>query len=279
LPVRVIAWCSEKGGTAKTTSAVNVAFALARAGSRVLVVDLDPQANASLVLLGGEPATPPTIGAVLLEDADAIAAIRPTATPNLDILPSDATLADAMDELAAGQIGREARLRAAVEGLDYDYVMIDTPPTRGLLTINALVAASEVMIPVEPSLFSLAGLGQIQDAVGKVRRYLGNTRLRIAGVLLTRVRNDNVAREVEVQLREAFGPLVLTATVPTSVKIEEAHSRYVSVIEHAPRSPGAKSYLAVAEEIANGGQQEERAGERAVASVPADDRGRAETAA
>ncbi len=274
--MRVLAWCSEKGGTGKSTSAINTAFALAKAGNRVLVVDLDPQGNTSLVLLRGEPASAPTVGAVLLGQAEAVAAVRPTATPGLDLLPADASLADANAELV-NMIGRETRLRGALGGVDYDFVVIDTPPTRSLLTVNALVAAAEVLIPVEPALFALAGLGQLQQAVTDVRRYLGNAPLRIAGLLLTRTRNDNVSRDVEAQLREAFGPLVFRATVPVSVKVEEAHGRFVSVIDYAPRSPGAKAYLAVAEEIAHGRPQE-RIGTRAEGPVPADD-GRAGHAA
>jgi len=257
--MRVLAWCSEKGGTAKTTSAINCAVALAKSGRRVLLCDLDPQANASLVLLKGKPATSPTIGAVLLGAADAVEAIRETTTRGLDVLPAALDLADANMALTSA-IGRETRLRAALADLAYDFVVLDTPPTRSLLTVNALVAAGEVLIPVEPSLFSLAGLGALQSAIDDVRRYLDNPGLRIAGILLTRTRNDNVSRDVEGQLREAFGPTVFTATVPTSVKVEEAHGRFQSVIDYSPRSPGARAYLALATEIINGGGTEKRSG-------------------
>jgi chromosome partitioning protein len=269
--MRVIAWCSEKGGTGKSTSAINSAVALAKAGNRVLVLDLDPQANASLVMLEGQPAAHPSASAVLIGDASAAEAIRPTRTPGLDVLPSDVSLADANLTLA-GAIGRETRLRTALAEVDYDFVIIDTPPTRSLLTINALVAAGEVLIPVEPGLFSLAGLGQLQAAIDDVRRYLGNPGLRIAGVLLTRTRHDSVSRDVEARLRESFGPVVFTATVPTSVKVEESHGRFQSVIDYAPRSLGAKAYLALAEEIIRGRTQE-RAGAAPDGTLPADRRG------
>jgi chromosome partitioning protein len=257
LPMRVIAWCSEKGGTGKTSSAINSAVALAKSGRRVLLVDLDPQANASLVMLEGQPAEPPTAGTVLLGDAGALEVVRPTRTPGLDVLPADVSLADANLELA-NRIGRENRLRAALaEGRGvYDLVVIDTPPTRSLLTINALVAATEVLIPVEPSLFSLSGLGQLQSAVDDVRRYLDNPGLRIAGILLTRTRHDSVSRDIEVHLRETFGGLVFTTTIPTNVKVEESHGRFQSVIDYAPRSPGARAYLALAAEILDGGTKE-----------------------
>jgi chromosome partitioning protein len=267
--MRVLAWCSEKGGTGKSTSAINCAVALAKSGSRVLLCDLDPQGNASLVLLNGEPAEPPSAAAVLLGEADALDAIRPTGTPGLDVLPSALDLADANVNLT-GAIGRETRLRTALEGAGYDFVVIDTPPTRSLLVVNALVAAEEVMIPVEPSLFSLAGLGALQSAIEDVRRYLGNPGLRIAGILMTRTRNDNVSRDVESQLRTAFGDLVFKTTIPTSVKVEEAHGRFASVIDYAPRSPGARAYQSLATEIIANGRTQKRSGPGAVGPVPAD---------
>ena len=169
--MRSIAWLSEKGGTAKTTCAINCAVGLAKRGSRVLLADLDPQANASLVLLEGKPAGPPTLGAVLLGEVEATEAIRPTHIPRLDILPSDVSLADASLELS-NMIGRENRLRAALMPVEsaYDFLILDTSPTRSLLTINALTTVREVLVPIEPGLFSLSGLGQLQAAVDDVRR-------------------------------------------------------------------------------------------------------------
>ncbi len=148
--VRRIAWCSQKGGVGKSTSAINSAVALARSGRRVLLVDLDPQANASMVLLEGQGAEPPTIGAVLLGRADAEGATRRTRVPGLDIIPAAADLADVNAELV-NLIGRETRLRAALEGIDYDVLVIDTPPTSSLLVVNALVAVlASVVLPARP---------------------------------------------------------------------------------------------------------------------------------
>jgi chromosome partitioning protein len=270
--MRSIAWISEKGGTAKTTSAINSAVGLAKLGSRVLLIDTDPQANASLVLLEGEPAAAPTLAAVLLGDADAADAIRPTRTDRLDILPADVSLADASVALG-GMIGREARLRAAMDGAGdgYDYIIIDTSPTRSVLTINVLTFASDVLIPVEPGLFSLSGLGQLQAAIEDVRRYLGNPGLRIAGLVLTRTRNDGVSRDVEARLREAFGELVYRTSVPTSVKVEEAHGRFLSVLDYAPRSTGAKAYESLVAEIVIHGRAQIGAGTAADGTPAADD--------
>lgn len=270
--MRSIAWISEKGGTAKTTSAINSAVGLAKLGNRVLLVDTDPQANASLVLLEGRPAEAPTLAGVLLGDAGAAEAIRPTRTPGLDILPADVTLADASVTLA-NLIGREARLRAALAGVeaDYDFAIADTSPTRSVLTINVLVFAAEVYIPIEPGLFSLSGLGQLQAAIEDVRRYLGNAGLEIAGLVLTRTRNDGVSRDVEGQLRGAFGELVCRATVPTSVKVEEAHGRFLSVLDYAPRSAGAKAYEALVAEIIDHGRAKIGTGGAAGGTVATDD--------
>jgi chromosome partitioning protein len=251
--MRSIAWISEKGGTGKTTCAINSAVGLAKRGARVLLVDTDPQANAGLVLLEGHPPSPPTLAAVLLDAADATEAIRPTRTPGLDILPADVSLADAGLALAS-LIGRESRLRTALAEVEdrYDFIIVDTSPTRSLLTINALVFVREVFIPVEPGLFSLAGVGQLQSAIDDVRRYLGNSELRVAGLVLTRTRRDNVSRDVEAQVRGAFGGLVAKTTIPTSAKVEEAHGRFVSVLDYAPTSAGARAYAALIEEIADG---------------------------
>lgn len=270
--MRSIAWISEKGGTGKTTSAINSAVGLAKRGNRVLLIDTDPQANASLVLLEGNPAGPPTLAAVLLGDADAAESIRATRTPGLDILPADVALADASVSLA-NMIGRENRLRAALAPVEsaYDFILLDTSPTRSLLTINALTTVQEVLIPIEPGLFSLSGLGQLQAAVEDVRRYLGNRALRIAGLVLTRTRRDNVSRDVEAQLREAFGELVYRSAVPSNAKVEEAHGRFLSVLDYAPRSPGAKAYLDLVEEIISDGRTQKRAGPAPAGALAADD--------
>jgi chromosome partitioning protein len=274
--MRAIAWISEKGGTAKTTSAINTAVGLAKRGNRVLLVDTDPQSNASLVLLEGKAAEPPTHASVLLGDAAAIEAIRPTRTAGLDILPADVSLADA--SLALGNvIGREARLRAALTEVEpvYDFVILDTSPTRSLLTINVLVYAAEVLIPVEPGLFSLSGLGQLQSAIEDVRRFLGNQRLQIAGLVLTRTRNDGVSRDVEAQIRATFGDLVYRTTVPSSVKVEEAHGRFLSVLDYAPRSSGARAYESLVAEIVEHGRAQIGAGTVAGGAAATDDPGKA----
>jgi chromosome partitioning protein len=254
--MRSIAVMSDKGGTAKTTTVINVAVGLARRGWRTLVVDCDGQANASLVLLRGQGAAPPTLRHVLLNEAEAAAAVRPTSVAGLAILPADAALAE-VNLALAGELGRERRLKLALADVAraYDFVLLDTSPARCLINVNVLSFAGEVLVPVDPGLFALSGLGRLQEAVAEVRRYLDNPALRIAGLVLTRTQTNNVSRDVEAQLRGLFGALVHRATIPTSTKIEEAHSRYQSVLDYAPRSSGARAYAALVEEIIADGRR------------------------
>jgi chromosome partitioning protein len=253
---RRIAWLSEKGGVGKTTSAINTAVGLAKLGHRTLLIDADPQGNASLVLLGGSPTMAPTLHQVLVDEVDAREAIRATGTPGLDILPADASLADANLSLAA-EVGRERRLRVALEGVEdaYDYIVIDTSPARSLLTVNVMCYVREILVPLDPGLFSLSGLGQLQQAVEEVRRFLDNRTLRIAGIVLTRTARNNVAREVEARVRETFGELVHKTTIPSATAVEEAHSRFQSVLDYSPRSTGAKAYAALVREIIAHGER------------------------
>jgi chromosome partitioning protein len=248
--VRTIAWISEKGGSGKTTSALNTAHCLARMRKRVLVVDADPQANATLVLLKGQTPDPPTLTHVLTDTADAGDTIRTTALTALDLLPGDTCLADANVTLAS-EIGRERRLRLAMRGVEdaYDFVVIDASPQRTLININVLNYVSEVYCPVDPGIFSLSGLVKLQGAVAEVVKFLDNAELRLTGLVLTQARGDNLTRDVEAQLRATFGALVCQTTIPQSVKIGEAHARYTSVLDYAPRSPAARAYEALTREM------------------------------
>ena len=253
--MRSIAWLSEKGGTAKTTSAINSAVGLAKLGHRVLLVDADPQANATMVLLEGRPAEAPTLAHVLIDQTDAADAIRPTRTEGLDVLPSDTLLADANVALAS-ELGRERRLKRALEGLDagYDFVVIDTSPQRTLINVNVLNYVGEVLCPVDPGIFALSGLGTLREAVAEVARHLDNRALRLGGLVLTRTQRDNITRDVEAQLRGTFGELVFRTTIPSTTKIGEAHARFLSVLDYAPRSSGAQAYKALVSEIISHGQ-------------------------
>lgn len=251
--MRSIAFCSIKGGSGRSTTTLNVAAGLARSGATVLVLDLDPQGNASHVLLGGAPTRPPTIAEVLLGDATAESAIVPTGWKGVSVIPSDATLADATATLT-NEVGRERRLRIAMErvGGRFDYVLVDTSPTRSIVSTNVLNYVQEIVVPVTPGVFAMLGLPQLQSDVETVARYLENDAVRITGIVLTQVEKNNLHADCEKQLRDAFGPLVMATTIPSSVKVGEAHARCVSVMDYAPKSPASIAYVKLTEEIANG---------------------------
>jgi chromosome partitioning protein len=270
--MRRIALLSEKGGTGKSTAALNLAACFGKRGLRVVVVDLDPQGNTSFVLLRGEKPRRPTVAEVLQGDATLAAALVPSWFLGVRVLPADEALADAALQLA-GELGRELRLRAALEQLtDADVLLIDTSPTRSLLTVNALAASDDVYVPLVPGLFSVLGLGQLQRDVDQVRRFMATPGLRLAGAFLSMVDGrSNVVRDVEAQLREQLGPILLSSRVPRSIKVEESHGRFLPVIEYAPKSPAAVAFEGLAEEILSHGQRTENRAPTARRNPPAHD--------
>ena len=252
--MRSIAWLSEKGGSGKTTSAINTAVCFAKKGKKTLLVDADPQGNASLVLLEGKEPTGPTLFHVLTGSADAADTIQKTATPRLHLMPADTLLAQANVSLAS-EVGRERRLLLAMRGLEdrYDFIVVDTSPQRTVVNINVLNYVEDVICPIDPGIFALQGLAKLQSAIAEVVQFLDNDRLKLAGLVITQATNDNLSRDIETQLRATFGSLVYETKIPGSIKIGEAHSRYRSILDYAPRSPGAIAYDALAREIiANG---------------------------
>lgn len=257
--MRSLAVINLKGGSAKTTSAINLAVGLARRGRRCLLVDADPQGNASMTMLDGEAPEAPTLGHVLLDQSAADDAIRPTRIDGLDVLPADQQLADAA-LLLADQIGREHRLRAALAPVrdDYDHVIVDCAPSMSLVSVNVLATVEAVLVPVDPGLYSIAGLGRLQEVIDQVRRYLDNPPLRIAALLVTRTHRNKATGDIESHLRDAFGPLVCAATIPHSTRVEEAHARHRTVIEFSPRSAPSLAYLALVEELFGDGKHSDQ---------------------
>jgi chromosome partitioning protein len=263
--MRRIALVCEKGGTGKTTSATALAVGLARRGHRTLLVDADQQANSTWTLSGGQGSSPPTLASVLTREASAVEAIRPTTTSGLDLLPADNSLGGVNVALAQ-ELGRDTRLRSALAPIEsnYDFCLLDTGPQFNTLLANVLVYAVEVIVPLDLGVYAMLGLVQLQDTIAEVREAYGNHSLRVAGLILTKVSRNNVARDVEAELRARFGDLVFETTVPLSVKIDEAHSRGMTVLEHAPKSAGALAYFQLVEEIVNHGQSNERGGSQVV---------------
>jgi chromosome partitioning protein len=246
--MHIFAIANQKGGVGKTTTAVNLATGLAIKGQHVLLIDLDPQANATYALVGAKELSSTVYD--LLLDAKAFAGVRQsTPQEGLDLLPADIDLAGAEVDLLSA-IGGQTRLRAALsKAPPYDYVLIDTPPSLGLLTINALAAADAVLIPVSVSLFALKGLAQLSETITKVRDGLNQPELRILGILPTLCDHTRAAREVLETLRAHFGPELLATTIPRNVTVEEAHGRGTSLYEYAPQAKGALAYERLVKEV------------------------------
>jgi chromosome partitioning protein len=250
---RIIAVANQKGGVGKTTTAVNLAVSLALHGAQVLVVDLDPQGNASTALDVEHRAGTASIYNVLVEDQPLGDVVRPVAgVPGLWCVPATIDLAGAEIELVP-LVARESRLNRAIAGHDIsalDYILIDCPPSLGLLTVNSLVAGAEVLIPIQCEYYALEGLEQLLRTVELVQGHL-NRDLVISTIVLTMYdARTRLAAQVAEEVRSHFGPLVLGSVIPRSVRVSEAPSYGQSVITYDPGSPGALAYLEAAEEMA-----------------------------
>lgn len=256
---RVITVSNQKGGVGKTTTSVNVAAALASRGANVLVIDCDPQGNASTALGVDHHSGTPSIYEVLLDEtplADVMQ--RCPDLPTLWCVPATIDLAGADIELVSA-VRREYRLHAAVaqlleaEGTNLDYVIIDCPPSLGLLTLNAMVVATEVLIPIQCEYYALEGLSQLIKTVEMVRKHL-NPQIVVSTIVLTMYdQRTNLAREVATEVRTHFPQETLEQTVPRSVRVSEAPSFAQTVMTYDPHSSGAVAYLAIAREIAERG--------------------------
>ncbi|HUD37853.1 MAG TPA: ParA family protein [Streptosporangiaceae bacterium] len=250
---RILTIANQKGGVGKTTTAVNLAASLAMHGSRVLVIDLDPQGNASTALDVEHRSGTPSIYNVLVDGLPLADVVRPVdGFPLLRCAPATIDLAGAEIELVP-LVARESRLSRAVaeyDASDLDYVFIDCPPSLGLLTVNALVAAPEVLIPIQCEYYALEGLEQLLRTVELVKSHLNQT-LKVTTILLTMFDSrTRLASQVADEVRSHFGELVLGSVIPRSVRVSEAPSYGQSVMTYDPGSSGAVAYLQAAKEMA-----------------------------
>jgi chromosome partitioning protein len=241
---------NQKGGVGKTTTALNVSACIAEAGYRTVLVDVDPQANATVGL--GVPRTKePGLYEVLTGEVDAMDAVTDSSVEGLQLLPAGPGLAGANVELPRIE-GFEQRLRERLAPLreNFQYILLDCPPSLGPLTVSALVAADRVIVPVQTEYFALEGLAGLLDTLALVQREL-NPRLTVAGMLLTMHDNrTRLGRDVEQEVREHFPDLVFSTVIPRNVRVGEAPSYGLPVTHHDPHSAGAEAYFELAKEVA-----------------------------
>jgi chromosome partitioning protein len=251
-PARVIAIANQKGGVGKSTTAVSLGAALADLGYHVLVVDLDPQGNASTGLGIRHEARNTTVYDVIVAEAPVTEAVVPTQVPRLFAVPSTIDLAGAEIELVS-QFSRESRLKRAIQPVladSYDYILLDCPPSLGLLTVNALTAAEELVVPIQCEYYALEGLGQLLRNVNLVQQNI-NPDLRLTGIVMTMFDpRTKLSEQVVDEVKRFFGELVYDVIIPRTVRLSEAPGFGQPITLYDPRSKGAESYRALAREVA-----------------------------
>ena len=252
--MRRIVIANQKGGVAKTTTAVNLAAELARCGNEVLLIDMDPQGSATSAVFGRREFEH-TVYHVLIDNMPARRVIQPSETFGIDLLPSDIELSGAPLRMYT-EIGRERVLFDRVSNLDYDYLIIDAPPSLDLLTVNALTACNELVVPICPEYFSLKIIRLLQDVVEKVRTGL-KFDIELLGVVITRFRERIVTNEARSAIRDYFGSKVFDTVIPENIKLEEAHNAHMPVYKYAPGCKGALAYAQLAREVINAETQPE----------------------
>ena len=245
---KTIAILNQKGGVGKTTTTINVAAYLAKLGHSILIVDLDPQGNATSGLGIDKQSLENTTYDVLFGTVNVAHIIKDTSLAGLHILPTNSQLAAAEVDLAIEE-RREFRLKESLDTISYDYILIDCPPSLGLLSLNALTAANLVLVPVQAEYYALEGLGQLLDVIQRVRQGL-NTNLELLGIVMTMYDSrTSLSEQVMAEVKKHFGQKLFNTVIPRNVRLAEAPSFGKSILEHDKLSKGARSYKSLAKEI------------------------------
>ncbi|MBR0351534.1 MAG: ParA family protein [Clostridia bacterium] len=256
---KIVSIANQKGGVGKTTTAVNLSTIIAKKGKKVLLIDADPQGNATSGL-GVEKDVELSTYDILVNDTTFEKTIKPTTVKGLTICPSNISLAGAEVELVS-MMSREQRLKEKLETIkdDYDYIFIDCPPSLGLITLNAFTASNSVLIPVQCEYFALEGLGQLINTINLVKKHL-NKEIEIEGALLTMYDiRTNLSNQVVKEVKKYFDDKVYKTVIPRNVRLSEAPSYGMPITVYDPRSKGAKSYIKFAKEFVKNNEEEKTA--------------------